>query len=443
MNGSLRLAVTGNPVIHSLSPVIFRNFFRKHSVEGFYSRIAADSIDEVLRCAEIISLTGINVTSPFKEEAYRISGIKNRTADFLKASNTLCFRENTVTADNTDPLGVAGPVQKRFPDPSNLKAVVIGAGGAGVAACYALSSNGFRTVMVNRTVEKAEKRISGIKNCSAEALDNIDDAVKGASLVIHTLPVPDCFFDPSVLMKDAVLFDANYKYSPMKKIASERGLGYIDGREWLFAQAEAAYKIFTGCGNKGELISSGESSADDADDFFSYAPYPDNISLIGFMGSGKTATGKKLSEVTGYEFADTDYLIEKKAGLSIPVIFREKGETYFRNMERDVVIELLADRRRKIISCGGGVVGDSLIRKELGKRSIPVWLLSSPETSLSRITDNSRPLLETPSRYEKAVSLFNERIDLYGAVSQLIINTEKRDAEKTAGRIYEEICELL
>ncbi len=465
MNGRMRLAVTGKPVMHSRSPQIFNRIFEKMSVDGFYSRIAADTVEEAEKCAEIISLTGINVTAPFKNNAYSVSDNKSRTADFLAASNTLCFAGRCITADNTDPVGVSGAVSRRFPQAAGLKAVVIGAGGAGRAACYALSSMGFNTVMVNRTVENAYKSIQGIRNCTAESLENINSAVKDASLVIHTLPVADIFFNPELLLKDAVLFDANYKYSPLKKPAEEMGLRYIDGREWLLGQAEAAYSIFKrnapclkNMPESGKAADLNNDAADngmvcpdsccdglieEADEIFSSSPCFSSISLIGFMGSGKSATGRKLAELTGYEFVDTDAVIENRAGMSISEMFENKGEPYFRNMEREVLSEILSGGSRKIISCGGGVVGDSCIRNLLKEKSLPVWLLASPEVSLSRITDNSRPLLETSERYEKAVSLFKMRIDLYGSVSELIINSETRNAGKTAGRIYEEISEFI
>ncbi len=459
MNGRLRLAVCGNPVMHSKSPVIFNRVFKETDFSGFYSRIIADSIDEALSASEIISLDGINVTSPFKEAAVKKAEDRSLIAGLLKAANTLTFPGSVLKADNTDPEGVSAPVMKRFPDPGKLKAVVIGAGGAGTAAAYALSECGFKTVMVNRTLEKAEEKISGMENCTAESLDNIDDAVEDASVIVHTLPVAEYYFSPEKIMNSAVLFDANYKYSPLEKTALKRKLEYINGREWLLAQAEAAYRIFlnnrrsTGSINPepsdnresgNDLIFSGNSfSADNADSIFSSSPCFDNISLIGFMGSGKSSSGRSLSKLTGYELIDTDSVIEKRAGMSINRIFTEKGESFFRSMERDVVLSALENEKKKIISCGGGVTGDRIIRERLKEKSLPVWLLSSPETSIKRIKNNSRPLLNSSERSERAVSIFNERIDQYGSVSELIINTEIRDAEKTAGRIYEEICEYL
>jgi shikimate dehydrogenase len=443
MSGSLRLAVTGNPIMQSLSPVIFEKIFSKTGLNGFYIRIMSDSIEETVKAARIISLDGLNITSPFKSDAGNIADEKNDVVKLLNACNTMTFKGGRLQSFNTDPQGVLLPVLKKIKDPSGKKAVVIGAGGAGIAACYALSSLGFRTVLVNRTLEKGREKTAAIKNCSSESLDKIDEVIKDASVVIHSLPVPEYFFNPEKLNSEAVLFDANYKYSPLKKIAREKGLDYIDGREWLLGQAEEAFRIFSSgagklCGEAGEEGSTILSGTD-----FTSSPCFKNISLIGFMGSGKTATGKHLSSMTGWDFIDTDSVIEKKAGMRINDIFQQKGESYFRKMERDVLISVLSEGNKKIISCGGGVVEDSIIREKLKEMSLPVWLLSSPEVSLKRITDNSRPLLNSPERNEKALSIFNRRIDLYGKTAELLINTEVRDGINTARRLYEEICEYL
>ncbi len=329
----------------------------------------------------------MNVTSPFKDDALKISVDKSGTADFLDASNTLTFSEGNVTADNTDPEGVYSAVLKKFPAAGGCKAVVIGAGGAGAAASYALSKAGFKTVMVNRTLERAQVKTSCIKNCSADSLDNINNAVKDASLIVHTLPVPEYYFDAEYLSADAVLFDANYKYSPLKKAALDKGLDYIDGRQWLLGQAEAAYRIFmskAGCSemrkNAGNYIPGNLNQPS----VFSSSLNFKNISLIGFMGSGKSASGRTLAELTGYEFIDTDSVIEKKAGITIKEIFETRGEPYFRKLERDVFEELLNSGRGKIISCGGGAVGDSRIR-ELLKNAAFLYGLQHLFKSLFRV----------------------------------------------------------
>src|SRR5271170_153328 len=81
--------------------------------------------------------------------------------------------------------------------------------------------------------------------------------------------------------------------------------------------------------------------------------WPSNIVLVGFMGSGKTTTGKELAHVLGFQFLDTDQLIEKKNNKKIKSIFEEEGEVFFRNQEKEIIDKLLS-KNNCIISTGGG-----------------------------------------------------------------------------------------
>ncbi len=89
-------------------------------------------------------------------------------------------------------------------------------------------------------------------------------------------------------------------------------------------------------------------------------PRPGNVVLTGFMATGKTTVGRLLAERLGYEFVDTDQLIEQRHG-PIPAIFRESGEGEFRRLERSVADELAA-RRQLVISTGGRLLLDAVER---------------------------------------------------------------------------------
>ena len=80
-----------------------------------------------------------------------------------------------------------------------------------------------------------------------------------------------------------------------------------------------------------------------------------NITLVGFMGTGKSAVGRRLAEALGREFVDMDAVLEARQGLPVARIFAVKGEEFFRGLERELVAELAA-RRGLVIAAGGGVV---------------------------------------------------------------------------------------
>jgi len=147
-----------------------------------------------------------------------------------------------------------------------------------------------------------------------------------------------------------------------------------------------------------------------------------NIILTGFMGSGKSTVGKLLAEQLGYEFIDTDQLIEKKEGMSIPDIFRERGEAAFRALERLVAKEL-GGKSSLVIATGGGLMLDDENAGILQKTGRVFCLVASPEEILRRISKNpegDRPLLQADDPGKRVVELLQKRQEGYGQYQQII-----------------------
>lgn len=163
-----------------------------------------------------------------------------------------------------------------------------------------------------------------------------------------------------------------------------------------------------------------------------------NLVFIGFMGTGKTTVGKILAKKCGLTFVDIDRFIMNKTGMDITSIFSRYGESYFRDLEENILAEVLLNNHQ-IISCGGGIVVRESNRKLLKKNAINCWLYNSPETSLSRIRNSNRPLLNTPNPVEKAKLLIQERELLYSDVAHYKICTENLSLNEITEIIYEEI----
>ncbi len=445
MDGRIRLAVTGNPISHSMSPQIFYKFLEVTNLLGFYSRIAADSFQEAIDTAEIAGITGLNVTSPFKEDAAVAGALSSSIDNFaekLMAANTVVIKNrgevslnSGISVFNTDCFGVYESVKNVFPEKKEKTAFVIGAGGAGIAAAYALTLAGFNVAIFNRTASKAKEKIKWIKNCSAAGLEDINKIISSADIIINALPVSDVFIDINKIKKDAVIFDANYKNSILINLAKENGLKTISGLTWLINQAASAFEIFTGLklpDNYNNLFLKDNLTLHKKN----------NISLIGFMGSGKTTIACYLADFFKTDFIDIDKEIEKIEKTTIADIFKYKGEGYFRQIEKKITQSVFGNEKGKVIACGGGAVKDGENRKIISSASFPVWLTAPPEVSINRITDYSRPLLNTLEKNKEAVKLFNERIDFYGITSSLIIDSSKRSALDTAKKLYEEISQI-
>jgi shikimate kinase len=171
----------------------------------------------------------------------------------------------------------------------------------------------------------------------------------------------------------------------------------------------------------------------------STAAIPKNIVLIGFMGCGKSTVGRKLHQVLGYPFVDTDALIEQKAGCTIPEIFARYGEAYFRQLESAVLHELSApDAPRRIIATGGGIIGRKQNRKQLRQLGFVVWLQAPVDTILERTGRNrDRPLLDTENPAERVSQLLEQRLPLYRETAHMSLNTKGLEVGEIATGILE------
>lgn len=164
-----------------------------------------------------------------------------------------------------------------------------------------------------------------------------------------------------------------------------------------------------------------------------------NIFLIGFMGTGKSTVAKALKKETGAEIIEMDQLIAQRENLSIPKIFEEKGEAYFRNVETELLMELQSGEKT-IVSCGGGVPMREKNVLEMKKSGKVVLLTALPETILERVRDNEdRPLLQNRKSVEGIRELMEQRREKYEAAADVMVATDVKSAETIAREILQTI----
>ncbi len=164
-----------------------------------------------------------------------------------------------------------------------------------------------------------------------------------------------------------------------------------------------------------------------------------NIFLIGFMGTGKSTVAKALKKETGAEIIEMDQLIAQRENLSIPKIFEEKGEAYFRNVETELLMELQSGEKT-IVSCGGGVPMREKNVLEMKKSGKVVLLTALPETILERVRDNEdRPLLQNRKSVEGIRELMEQRREKYEAAADVMVATDGKSAETIAREILQTI----
>lgn len=165
-----------------------------------------------------------------------------------------------------------------------------------------------------------------------------------------------------------------------------------------------------------------------------------NIILIGMMGCGKTTVGGLLAQRLGRTLADTDQLIEDREGRSIPAIFAENGEEYFRDLEL-IVSKELSEREDLIVSCGGGLPLRAEAIAALKKNGIAFWLDRDPGETYDGLDTAGRPLAQ--GGREDFVKRYQDRAPVYRAAADyLVLNPESADyAARLVASIYWEECE--
>ena len=161
-----------------------------------------------------------------------------------------------------------------------------------------------------------------------------------------------------------------------------------------------------------------------------------NIVLMGFMGAGKTTIGKKLAKALEYEFIDTDEWIEKEQGRKISDIFAEDGEAVFRDMETDLLKRLQGREEKFVLSIGGGMPVREQNRALLRNLGIVIYLKTSKEEIIRRVSGNkNRPLLQGGDLEEKVTNLMNARAQIYVETAHMEVITDRKNPSEVVENI--------
>ena len=161
-----------------------------------------------------------------------------------------------------------------------------------------------------------------------------------------------------------------------------------------------------------------------------------NIYLVGFMGTGKSAVGRELASRLRRRFVDLDSLIEQRQDRKIAQIFAEEGEGYFRNLEKQALLEI-SKAGGLVASCGGGIVLDRENIKIMKQSGVMICLSCRPEVILDRTRGiKERPLLNVDNPAERIRELLKLRAPFY-AEADYTIDTSDLPVSSLAGRLLE------
>lgn len=249
--------VIGHPIAHSLSPHIHNAALRHDGRDAVYLAFDATDVRATLAGLQAIGAVGCNVTIPHKEAAWAEVVERSAGAERIGAANTIVFGSAGPVAHNTDPDGIIGALAGLDAAPSGARCLVLGAGGAGRAAVWALASAGAAEVVVaNRTEERAAEvaRDLGARHVP---WDDLGKEVSRAEIVVQATSVgmdgDGRVFGLGEIEGAAAsgcraVLDLVYVTggTPLVRDALAAGIPAGDGLEVLVQQAGAAYRLFWG-----------------------------------------------------------------------------------------------------------------------------------------------------------------------------------------------------
>lgn len=244
---TIRAGVAGQPITHSLSPLLHSGWIAAAGLDATYEAFGpADEAGFAALVGEVRSgrLRGLNVTAPFKEQALALADEVSATARDCGSANLLVFEAGRLMADSTDGRGLMGALAEQAPglDVAGRSVVILGAGGAARAAAAALRDAGASVGILNRTRARADALAGDLGVSVVDA-----DALGEAALVVNALSIrPE--IDLAALPAGAVVMDMTYRplMTQFLTDARARGLTTVDGLAMLIGQAVPSFEAFFG-----------------------------------------------------------------------------------------------------------------------------------------------------------------------------------------------------
>ncbi len=252
-------AVMGNPVAHSKSPLIHQAFARQTFLSLYYQAILVpvDGFSDAVHAFRAAGGKGLNVTVPFKQEAWKLADIRSERAELAGAVNTISFsRQGDIHGDNTDGVGLVRDLERNQAGVTDCRILIIGAGGAVRGVIGPLMQKiPASLVIANRTLSRAEMLVhhfTRYNNISACALDALSDSgsfdliINASSSGLHgELPaLPDTLVNPQTCCYDMVYGEGEPVFVSWAK---QRGARIaLDGLGMLVEQAAESFFVWRG-----------------------------------------------------------------------------------------------------------------------------------------------------------------------------------------------------
>ncbi|HXM83319.1 MAG TPA: shikimate dehydrogenase [Burkholderiales bacterium] len=251
-----RACLMGHPVAHSRSPMIHGYWLKTLGIEGAYELkdLTPEEFPAFVTHLEANGYVGGNITVPHKEAAYRLAAGHDPAAEAVGAVNTLWLENGGLMGGNSDTHGFIANLDDRAPgwNVPGCRALVLGAGGAGRSAVYALKQRGAEVHVVNRTVSRAED-LAACFGVEAHGFDAVPRLLREADLLVNCTSLglagkPPLEIDLGPLKKGAVVYDVVYVPLETGLLAKARARGHrtVDGLGMLLQQAGFGFRKWFG-----------------------------------------------------------------------------------------------------------------------------------------------------------------------------------------------------
>jgi 3-dehydroquinate dehydratase / shikimate dehydrogenase len=241
--------VAGDPIGHSLSPVIMNTALRRENVNGVYVPLHAKTLKDLIRCVREIPLHGLSITMPYKQAILPyLDNTDAHTAKIGACNTVVRGQDGKLYGFNTDIAGILRPLEQRITI-QDAKVLVLGAGGAARAAVFGLKERGAEVWILNRTSAKGQKLA---RQAKARTIKRADLKKVAFDVIINATPVGmdntrDCPLKDQEIQA-RVVFDMVYDpvETHLLQVARAKGIAVIPGIEMFVQQAARQFEIWTG-----------------------------------------------------------------------------------------------------------------------------------------------------------------------------------------------------
>jgi shikimate dehydrogenase len=242
--------IIGNPVQHSLSPILHNIAFERMGLNAVYLAFEVKQLEEAIHGIRELSIRGVSVTLPFKTQVLPFLDRVEAVAEKIKAVNTIANQGGRLVGYNTDWRGALEALEEKV-DLKGKKILLLGAGGAARAIGFGLKERGCQAIISNRSLDKGNELAKALgftcmplSSINEPKIDVIINATSVGMLPNHAdSPLPKRFLKEGMVVMDIV-------YQPLEtqllQDAEEKGCWTIDGLEMFVRQAAAQLEIWTG-----------------------------------------------------------------------------------------------------------------------------------------------------------------------------------------------------